>query len=122
MKLYRYIVKGIATDVGILIYLEEIFDRNNDKELDEMFDLIWPFEDQLKNPNILGWPGSRFWFTEKGNRHFNKAIRKIKKAYQSRNYEVERLEMDIEDDSPEIVYRDEYQVAIRRYKRKYFID
>ena len=43
MKLYRYIVKGIGSNVGILVYLEEIFDKSNQKEMDEMFDLIWPF-------------------------------------------------------------------------------
>ena len=119
MKLYRYIVKG--TETGILVYLDKVFNPNTDDGLDMIYRLCWPFEDFLKKPNIDGYPYSRFWFTEKGNRKFNKAIRKIRKEYLSRGIETERLEMDIDDDNPDIIYEDEYQVAIRKYKRKMFI-
>ena len=121
MKLYRYIISD-GRNIGILVYLDQVFDPNTDDGLDMIWKLCHPFEDFLKKPNIDGWPCSRFWFTEKGNRKFNKAIRKIRKEYSSMGIETQRLEMDIDSDSEEIVYRDEYQVAIRRYKRQYFID
>ena len=119
MKLYRYIVKD--TNVGILVYLDTAFNSDTDDGLDMIYQLCWPFEEYLKKPNIDGYPCSKFWFTEKGNRKFNKAIRKIRKEYSSRGIEVERLEMDIDDNSDDIIYRDEYQVAIRKYKRKMII-
>ena len=101
--------------------MDKIFDPDTEDGLDMIFKLCWPFDEYLKKPNIDGYPCSRFWFTEKGNRKFNKAIRKIKKEYSSRGIEVEKIEMDIDDANEDIAYKDEYQVAIKKYKHKMFI-
>lgn len=56
---------------------------------------------------------TKSYFTDKGNRHFNKAIKALKKYLEDLNIGIEiktEIFTDDEIDSKEIIYRDKYQV------------
>ena len=108
---YRYEYESGCSrpHTGILVGLDDIFDE------DEAFRLSWYFDRYLERPfDILH--GTISYFTEKGNRKFNKAIREIKKAALNKSINVIRLESD--GSNLEIVYRDEYQIVAIVVKEK----
>lgn len=106
---YRYEYESGCSKphTGILIGLDDIFDE------DEAFRLSFYFDMHLERPfDILHNTVS--YFTEKGNRKFNKAIREIKKAALGKGINIIRLESDGSD--LDIIYRDEYQIVAIRMK------
>lgn len=108
---YRYEYEsGCSRDhTGILVGLDDIFNEN------EALNLSWYFDLHLKRPfDILN--GTVSYFTERGNRKFNKAIREIKKAALEKGINVVRLESDGSD--LEIYYKDEYQIVAAKVKEK----
>ena len=108
MELYRYIVMSDKEEhqsfsgYGILTSLDYIFDE------DTIIDLVAIFEDDLLDPNC-DMHDTVSYFTKKGNRHFNKAIRQIKKALKSKGFDVITVYEDYDDLN--IVYEDKYQVV-----------
>lgn len=105
MKLYRYTFKKDDYSIGILTGLDDFFN------IDEICECCWFFEEKLKGPDC-DLENTKSYFTEKGNRKFNKAIKKIKKLAESKNIEFicEILEnFDINN----VVYQDENQVILK---------
>ena len=101
---YRYEFE-LNNNIGILIGLDDIFDEDKALELSLYFDL------NLSRPTE-SLEGTISYFTEKGNRKFNKAIKRIKKAALEKNVNVIRIESD--GSNLDILYEDEYQIlAIR---------
>lgn len=108
---YRYEYESGCSKphTGILVGLDDIFNEN------EAFRLSWYFDRYLERPfDILH--GTVSYFTEKGNRKFNKTIREIKKAALEKGINIIRLESDGSD--LEIMYRDEYQIVAIKVKEK----
>lgn len=108
---YRYEYESGCTrdHTGILVGLDDIFDEN------EALNLSWYFDMYLERPfDVLN--GTVSYFTEKGNRKFNKAIRKIKKAALEKGINIVRLESDGSD--LEIFYKDEYQIVAAKVEEK----
>lgn len=101
--LYRYEFKH--NNVGIFVGMDDIFDP------DTAFELSAFFDDNLKRPrdNI---ENTISYFTDKGNRKFSKAIKKIKRASLKKGFEVVRIEK--EENELEILYKDKYQVLAKR--------
>lgn len=108
MELYRYIVVSDKEEYqffygsGILTSLDYIFDE------DTIIDLVAIFEDELPDPNC-DMHNTASYFTKKGNRHFNKAIRQIKKALHGKGFEVVTIYEDYENLN--VIYEDLYQVV-----------
>ena len=108
MDLYRYVVHSNKEEhkhisgLGILTSLDYIFDE------DTIIDLTWCFLDDLPDPNC-NMKDTCSYFTKKGNRKFNKAIRKLKKALQEKGFEVITVYEDYENLNA--VYEDVYQVV-----------
>ena len=101
--LYRY---EFENNVGILVGLDDVI-----KDEFEAFMLELPFINDLERP-IDTLDGTISYFTEKGNRHFSKAIRAIKKSAKSRGVNV--VCINKERDDIDILYEDKYQIlAIR---------
>lgn len=112
MKLYRY--STIDDDIG---FIQEAYNYNgeNDYVFDNKADDIWKltaiFEDKLQAPNVRIPEGTKFYFTEKGNRKFHKAIKKLCSFLEEN--EISELHCIIIDEpNTGIIYRDTYQVAI----------
>lgn len=101
--LYRYEFKH--NQVGIFIGMDDIFDPET------AFGLSAFFDDELKRP-CENLENTISYFTEKGNRKFSKALRKIKKASVEKGYEVIKVEK--EENELEILYKDKYQVLAKR--------
>ena len=91
---------------GIFVGMDDIFTE------EEIFDLVCFFEKDLPgHPEIVDMDGTLSYFTAKGNRHFSKAIRKIKKAAKEKGIDVICITED--DSNLEIIHRDKYQVIER---------
>ena len=112
MKLYRY--STVDDDIG---FLQEAYnyDDENDCISDKLSDDIWKltaiFEDQLQAPDVRIPEGTKFYFTEKGNRKFHKAIKALC-DFLSEN-EIADLDCKVIDMPDEgVIYQDTYQVAI----------
>ena len=112
MKLYRY--STIDDDIG---FLQEAYNYNgeNDYVFDNKKDDIWKltdiFEVELKAPDIRIPEGTKFYFTETGNRKFYEAIRELC-DYLEVNEISEIFCTVIDEPNSGIIYRDTYQVAI----------
>ena len=109
--LYRYEYQsGCELDhTGILIGLDEIV-----KDEFRAFQLEFMFIQDLERP-IDDLRGTISYFTEKGNRHFSKAIRAIKKEAKKHGINVVCI---IEEKSNiDILYEDKYQVIGIRYDK-----
>lgn len=108
MELYRYIVMSDKEEhqsfsgYGILTSLDYIFDE------DTIIDLVATFEDDLLDPDC-DMHDTVSYFTKKGNRHFNKTIRQIKKALKNKGFDVITVYEDY--DNLNVVYEDKYQVV-----------
>ena len=103
MFLYRYEFDSGCEKphTGILTGLDDLF------ETDQILKLCAIFEDELPAPVI--WDRNTLsFFTEKGNRKFNKAIRKIKEAAKEIGVGVNCIKINYTDAS--IIYEDKYQV------------
>lgn len=113
MKLYRYVV---LTDnenyqhisgLGILTALDYIFDFDDDL----IISLTSCFQDELPDPDC-NMQNTCSYFTKKGNRKFNKAIRKLKKAIESVEEKELRVVTVYEDyENLDVLYEDKYQVV-----------
>ena len=104
MKLYRYEFQKDNKKIGILTGLDDYFTD------DEIFSVCGIFEMRLDEPSI-SMQDTKSYFTEKGNRKFRKAIRKIQKIAESKNIEVICEQIDKEN-LEDILYEDIYQVII----------
>lgn len=113
MKLYRY--SSVDKDEGFIqtaYNYDDSEDPITDKLSDEIFDLTWIFEQELKAPDVRIPEGTRFYFTEMGNRHFNKAIKKLCNFLSENNIATMECKTIEIDDVSNIIYQDTYQVAI----------
>ena len=102
--LYRY--EFAHNNRGMLTELDELFGEDKAWELSFYFDI------HLERP-VADLKETISFFTEKGNRKFSKAIRKIKNYASEKGYEVIRIEK--EEKELDILYKDEYQVLALRY-------
>ena len=105
MKVYRYEVVDNDIRQGFLTAFDDYFDD------DTIFELCWFFEHKLPDPDI-NMQNTISYFTEKGNRTFNKAIKAAKKEFIKRGLEFICIIDDINPD--DIIYQDKYQVIISR--------
>lgn len=101
--LYRYEFKH--NGIGIFIGMDDIFDSDTSFALSALFD------DQLKRP-CDNLKDTISYFTQKGNRKFSKAIKKIKLASAEKGYEIIRIEK--EESELIVLYKDKYQVLAKR--------
>ena len=103
MKVFRYEVIDNGVHKGFLTALDDYFDT------DDILKLCWFFEDKLPAPDV-NMKNTISYFTEKGNRTFNKAIKQAKKAFIDKGLEFtcEVKEVDINN----VIYHDKYQVII----------
>lgn len=108
MELYRYVVISDKKEhehfsgYGILTSLDYIFDE------DTIIDLTHIFLDELPDPDC-NMNDTCSYFTKKGNRKFNKAIRNLRKALQDKGFHVIVVYEDYENLN--IIYEDRYQVV-----------
>ena len=104
MKVYRYVVGEGESRSGFLAALDDYFD------MEQSFILGWEFTKRLYEPEI-DMSNTRSYFTEKGIRSFNKAIRLCKKAYEGKGVKFQKEEHTLEN--PNIVYQDKYQIVVK---------
>ena len=108
MELYRYVVYSDKEEhqhfsgYGILTSLDYIFDE------DTIIYLTAVLLDDLPDPDV-NMDNTVSYFTKKGNRKFNKAIRKIKKALIDKGFQVLTVYEDYENLN--VIYEDKYQVV-----------
>lgn len=114
MKLYRF--SDIDSDEGFIQAAYNYDDSEDyvfDKLTDDIFNLTAIFEDELPAPNVRIPDGSKFYFTEKGNRKFHKAIMKLNKFLNEHDIAtIHTTIIEYDDVKDQIVYEDTYQVAI----------
>ena len=103
MKVFRYEVIDKDKRQGFLTALDDYFDT------DDILKLCWFFEDKLPAPDV-NMKNTISYFTEKGNRTFNKAIKQAKKAFIDKGLEFVCMIDDISSDK--VIYQDKYQVII----------
>lgn len=99
---FRYEFEKDGKRTGLLTGLDDYF------SFDEIWTLGAIFEEKLDLPQIP-MNNTRSYFTEKGNRTFRKAIRKIKKAALEKNINVI---CEIKSSLENILWEDEKQVII----------
>lgn len=108
MELYRYVVLSDKEEhqsfsgYGIMTALDYIFDE------DTIIDLTAILLDRLPDPDC-NMDNTCSYFTKKGNRKFNKAIRSIKKALVDKGFKVITVYEDYENLN--VIYEDQYQVV-----------
>lgn len=108
MELYRYVVYSDKKEhesfsgYGILTSLDYIFDD------DTIIDLTHIFLDELPDPDC-DMRDTVSYFTKKGNRKFNKAIRNLKKALQEKGFKIITVYENYENLN--VIYEDVYQVV-----------
>ena len=101
MRVYRYTVEG----KGFLTALDDYF------KVEELLPICWVFELKLPRPAI-NMSDTCSYFTERGNKTFHKAIKKVREAYAQKGIKLECIMADI--DGEDILYRDKYQVIMLR--------
>lgn len=99
---YRYMFEKDGEKTGFLTGLDSYF------SIDEAMELGWIFEEKLALPPI-SMSNTRSYFTEKGNRSFRKAIRKIQEAAEQKGV---RTICEIQKDLSDILWKDEKQVVV----------
>ena len=99
---YRYMLEKKGEKTGILTGLDSYF------SLDEAMELGWIFEEKLALPPI-SMSDTKSYFTEKGNRCFRKAIRKIQEAAEKKG--VQTI-CETQKDLSDILWKDEKQVIV----------
>lgn len=113
---YRYEYAPLPTDpfehLGILTGWEFIDAPKTDAQFWDKMKFLAIFEDELPGAEC-NMKDTLSYFTQKGNRKFSKAIRALTKDIESRGRTVVRIEIPEIDDS-KILYRDRYQVVIKR--------
>ena len=103
MKVFRYEVIDNGVHKGFLTAFDDYFDD------DTIFELCWFFEHKLPDPDI-NMKNTTSYFTEKGNRTFNKAIKAAKKEFIKRGLDFICIVKEIDENL--IIYKDKYQVII----------
>ena len=110
MELYRYVVLSDKEEyahvsgLGILTALDYVFNFDDDM----IIYLSSCFLDDLPEPDC-NMKNTCSYFTKKGNRKFNKAIRKLKKAIEEKGFKVVTVYEDYENLN--VLYEDRYQVV-----------
>ena len=104
ITLYRYVVGENECKCGFLTALDDYFD------LYTSFVLSAEFTERLPQPEI-DMENTKSYFTQKGNRSFNKAIRNCRKAYEAKGIKFVQEVYDTELDN--IIYQDQYQIVVR---------
>ena len=99
----RYEFEKDDERIGILTGLDKYFSD------DEILALGWVFEKYLDLPDI-NMEKTKSYFTEKGNRKFGKAIRRIKQAAKKHGLNVVCEKLNLIDT---ILYADAYQVVVQ---------
>lgn len=102
---YRYEFKKDDYSVGVLTGLDDFF------TVEEICELCWIFERDLKCPSV-DMENTISFFTEKGNRKFRKAIRKIKSIADNKNLEFCCIVKPV-NSLLNIVYQDNYQIIVK---------
>lgn len=113
MKLYRYeVVTSLCPPhTGILVALDYLYPKEEDTDI--ILRLCAFFEDNLPHPGYeIDVSNTMSFFTGKGNRKFNKAIKNIKKTFNVKRVKVVCIQTELDRVSP--LYQDEYQVIIDR--------
>lgn len=118
LTLYRYEIycEGKDQDVGFLVGIEDL-GLSCEKE----FLLLKPFDDALANPILPGMRNSVSFFTEAGNKKFQKAIRDVVVAYEDSIFDVKLAVLRLPSSVfAQVVYQDENQVCLPRefYKKE----
>lgn len=103
--LYRYEFLKDNKRFGILTGLDDCF------TLDEVFSVCGIFEVCLDCPSI-SMLNTKSYFTDKGNKKFRKAIRRIKKLADEKGISVFCEKVEKENIS-DILYEDKYQIIIK---------
>ena len=106
---YEFDYKCNLPHTGILCGLDDLFEEYSDR----LFKVIGYFTDNLQCPSCYKKSNLPLvcYFTKKGKRKFNRAIKIIKKEVKPLGVKIVRLELD-ETIVDTIYYRDEYQVVI----------
>ena len=104
MKVYRYEVVDNGNHQGFLTAFDDYFDD------DTIFELCGFFELKLPDPDI-DMKNTTSYFTEKGNRTFNKAIKAAKKKFIEKCLDFICITKDLDESL--IVYKDKYQAIVR---------
>lgn len=114
--LYRYYIKkyNAGIFIGLSEFIESTYGPNSNDGFDIVLRLTGIFEDKLPAPTTkLG--EAEYWFTQKGNRKFRKAINKIILYLKNNDIDVEILNMEEDELSKyTVLYEDIYQVALAK--------
>lgn len=118
LMLYRYELycEGEDQDVGFLVGIEDL-GLSCEKEIS----LLKPFDKALENPILPGMRNSVSFFTEEGNKKFQKAIRDVVAAYKDSIFEVKIATLHLPVSlSEQVIYQDDDQVCLSRefYKKE----
>lgn len=102
---YELFVEDEPQEVGFMVGINEL-----DLDEDEQFRVLQQFNDELIHPPCVK---ARFFFTDYGDCYFAKAIQKLIRAYKKSIFDVHRIDIELsESEMSQIVYQDEFQVAI----------
>jgi len=103
-----------GTRMGILTAIDDIFTfaHTEDEATTKIFLYGWPFEKYLEAPTCT-MSDTISYFTEKGNRKLNKAIRNLRNAIESEGFATYRITLPSIDEDM-ILYQDEYQIVLLR--------
>lgn len=104
MTVYRYVVGEKDSECGFLTALDDYFD------LETAFALGFEFTKRLPEAEI-DMKNTRSYFTQKGNRSFNKAIRNCRKAYEEKGIKFSQEVHNLGNE--EIIYQDKYQIIVK---------
>lgn len=106
---YEYIDGCRYPHTGIIAGMREIFAD----DMDTAFELVYPFEDELPNPDIrFDQNGNFCFFTEFGNKTFIKDLERIIKTANNKGIRC-KVYICNDDNIGDIVYKDDYQVIVR---------
>ena len=104
MKAIRYeFVSGVGLFQGM----------RNISNIDErtLFDIRIEFDENLDIPwDVITNHDCKFYFTENGNTKFKNSLERLIDMLSEYEYEIIKHETDI--DNKDIIYEDEYQIAI----------
>lgn len=104
MKVYRYEVVDNGMHQGFLTAFDDYFDE------DTIFELCGFFELKLPDPDI-NMKNTTSYFTEKGNRTFNKAIKAAKKKFLEKGLDFICIVKELDESL--IIYKDKYQAIVK---------
>lgn len=115
---YDYTIGTLNPHLGIITGWEFLEPAKDDDEFWDRMKHVAFFEDHLPGPDC-DMTNTESWFTQKGNRKFHKAIKELVDSIVDRgNFKVIRLSAEELDES-RILYRDPYQVILRKEEMVY---